>query len=221
VRLTASTGAQASQTTKFLWDRKFSVPQLTIERNGSDTLLGSYRLGWTACGGRPGPGIPTTTTTLPPRRAGLGRGRHEQRRRGPDVGEYYPYALVSRAGNGSGAPAVRPLGFTGEPLDSVTGLCHLRARQHDAGTGRCLSTDPSPATTDPYISGYVYASDRATVLGIRQRTIAFVSSVRQVHPVRGHLGADVVRDEATDTVAGLEQVPGHIGPCNSHCPRGR
>jgi RHS repeat-associated protein len=55
--------------------------------------------------------------------------------------------------------------FTGELIDSPTGLYHLRARQYDPVTGRFTSTDPlAPALNDPYVAGYVYANNRPTLL---------------------------------------------------------
>jgi RHS repeat-associated protein len=72
--------------------------------------------------------------------------------------EYYPYGQVRLAGVGGGAPTANPFGFSGEQLDGLTGLHHLRARQYDSGTGRFLTTDPLAAPfTDPYSASYVYA----------------------------------------------------------------
>jgi RHS repeat-associated protein len=75
--------------------------------------------------------------------------------------EYYPYGMVRQGGTGSGAPAVQPFAFTGEQLDTVTGLYHLRARQYDPGIGRFLRLDPqAQPIADPYQSRYIYANDR-------------------------------------------------------------
>lgn len=72
--------------------------------------------------------------------------------------EVYPYGDVRLAGDGAGAPAVQPFGFTGEQLDGVTGLYHLRARQYDPGTGRFLTTDPvTMPISSPYVASYAYA----------------------------------------------------------------
>ena len=64
----------------------------------------------------------------------------------------------------SGGPAAQPFRFTGEQLDTSTGLLHLRARQYDAATGRFMSTDPAaPAISDPYVGSYAYVRNRPTV----------------------------------------------------------
>jgi RHS repeat-associated protein len=80
--------------------------------------------------------------------------------------EYYPYGLLRRhgdAGGGNGAPAVQPFTFTGEQLDSITGLYHMRARQYDSEIGRFLTTDPLvPSISDPYVGAYIYARNNPT-----------------------------------------------------------
>lgn len=54
--------------------------------------------------------------------------------------------------------------FTGEQLDSLTGLYHLRARQYDPGTGRFLTTDPvALPLSDPYVALYAYVGQRPTM----------------------------------------------------------
>jgi RHS repeat-associated protein len=153
VRLSASTGALASQTTKFLWDRNFGLPQVAIERNGSDALLRYYRFGLDLLRQTAG------ATTYYYHHDGLGSVADVTSSAGASLtwGEFYPYGSVRQAGTGAGAPAVQPFGFTGEQMDSFSGLYHLRARQYDPGTGRFLTTDPVvPAMTDPYVAAYSY-----------------------------------------------------------------
>lgn len=160
VRLSASTGALASQTTKFLWDRNFGLPQIAIERNGSDALLRYYRFGLDLLRQTAG------STTYYYHHDGLGSVGDVTSSAGASLtwGEYYPYGIRRQAGTGTGAPATQPFGFTGEQQDAITGLYHLRARQYDAGTGRFLSLDPAkPATSDPYLSSYVYVWDSPVV----------------------------------------------------------
>ncbi|MFG2896040.1 ricin-type beta-trefoil lectin domain protein [Streptomyces zaomyceticus] len=51
-------------------------------------------------------------------------------------------------------------GFLGQPLDSITGLNLLGARNYDATTGRFLSPDPIFQAGDPnQMGGYTYAAD--------------------------------------------------------------
>ena len=55
--------------------------------------------------------------------------------------------------------------FSGSLLDADTGLYHMRARQYDPSNGRFHSVDPLlPDRASPYISAYVYAENRPTVL---------------------------------------------------------
>lgn len=154
VRLSASTGAAANQTTKSLWDRNFGLPQLAIERDGNNALLRYYRYGLDLLRETAG----STTYYYHP--DGLGLAADVTGSTGTSLtwSESYPYGQVRQAGiAGSGAPAVQPFGFTGEQLDSLTGLYHLRARQYDPGTGRFLTNDPvAGPNTDPYVASYAY-----------------------------------------------------------------
>jgi RHS repeat-associated protein len=161
VRLQASTGTGASQITKFLWDRTFGHPQLAIERNGSDALLRYYRYGSDLLRQTAG------STTYYYHHDGLGSVVDVASSTGSSLSweEYYPYGVVRKGGVGTGAPAVQPFNFTGEELDSFTGLYHLRARQYDVATGRFLSRDPVPApVNDPFVASYVYARNNPGVL---------------------------------------------------------
>lgn len=158
-RLEASAGPNAGDKIKFLWDVNWSLPQLTLERNGSGSQLRRYVTGNDA--------ISVT---------------------GPEGVNYYHYdalGSVVRVTSATGVPQwsysyepfgashsatkVNPLAqdnpmrYTGEYLDP-TGLYHLRARQYDSLSGRFLSTDPIPApATDPYVSSYVYVRNRPTL----------------------------------------------------------
>ncbi len=65
--------------------------------------------------------------------------------------------------NDPNAPA-NPMQFTGEYVDP-TGFYNLRARAYDPSVGRFLTTDPlPPKLSDPYVSAYVYANNRPTLL---------------------------------------------------------
>jgi RHS repeat-associated protein len=160
VRLSASTGALANQTTKFLWDRSFGLPQLAIERNGSDALQRYYRYGLDLQRQTAG------STNYYYHQDGLGSVTDVTSSTGASLSwsEYYPYGLVRTAGAGAGAPAVQPFNFTGEHLDGVTGLYHLRARQYEPATGRFLTTDPvASLITDPYVSSYLYVKNNPAI----------------------------------------------------------
>jgi len=161
-RLSASTGSQANKTTKFLWDRAFGLPQLALERNGSDALVRSYRYGLDLLSQAAG------SKTYWYHHDGLGSVVDITGSTGTSVSwsEYYPYGLVrqqGKAGGGTGAPAVQTFAFTGEQLDPLTGLYHLRARQYDPRTGRFLTTDPvALPISDPYVSAYIYVGQHPT-----------------------------------------------------------
>jgi RHS repeat-associated protein len=160
VRLSASTGALANQTTKFLWDRNFGLPQVAMERDGSDALLRYYRFGLDLLRQTAG------ATTYYYHHDGLGSVGDVSSSAGASLswGEYYPYGLARQAGTGAGAPAVQPFGFTGEQRDAVTNLYHLRARQYDPGTGRFFSEDPVQASIQrPCSSPYEYARNNPLV----------------------------------------------------------
>jgi RHS repeat-associated protein len=66
---------------------------------------------------------------------------------------------VRTAGAASGAP-VDPFAFTGQYLDSPTGLYHLRARQYDPTIGRFTAVDPvAQSITSPCVNAYTYGRD--------------------------------------------------------------
>jgi RHS repeat-associated protein len=81
-----------------------------------------------------------------------------------------PAAIAATMTTATGGESARvkaptnPIQFTGQYLDSATGLYHLRARQYDPSTGRFLTLDPlAPTLTDPYVAAYVYVNSRPTV----------------------------------------------------------
>ena len=84
--------------------------------------------------------------------------------------EYAPYGQVRSAG--SAGAAADPFGFSGQYLDTPTGLYHLRARQYDPGTGRFLTTDPVTASiSDPYVGAYVYVETCLPATRIRAASV--------------------------------------------------
>ncbi len=72
-RLSASTGPAAAQTTKYLWDENFALPELTIERDGADQPLRRYVNGLETVSEI----TPAGRVLLPSRRDGL-RGEHDR-----------------------------------------------------------------------------------------------------------------------------------------------
>jgi RHS repeat-associated protein len=160
-RLQASSGAQAGDTTKYLWDTNGSLPQVALERNGSDALArryiyGAQRISMTA-----------GSATSYYHHDRLGSVTNVTGATGASQWEYgyEPFGKARTENNIDRKAPANPMKFAGELLDADTGLYHLRARQYDPSTGRFLSTDPlAPAITDPYVSSYVYAKNRSTLL---------------------------------------------------------
>ncbi len=159
-RLSASTGPAAAQTTKYLWDENFALPELTIERDGADQPLRRYVNG-----------LETVSEITPQgefffHRDAMGSVVNATDSAGVTQWTrlYEPFGVKrSETKDSPTAPAV-PLGYAGEYNEPASGLFDLRARQYDPAVGRFLSEDPvSPALTDPYASAYAYASDQPTV----------------------------------------------------------
>jgi len=152
LRLSASTGTTAAKTTRYVWDRNFGLAQLAIERNGSDTTLRSYAYALDLLSQTAG------TSTFYYHHDGLGSVSDVTAAAGKPLAwyEYQPFGALRRSGADTKAPT-NLFRFTGEYLDTFSGLYHLRARQYDPGIGRFLSHDPvAPTLEDPYVASYVY-----------------------------------------------------------------
>ena len=142
-RLSESDG---TNTTRFLWDANQPLPQLAIERNSAGTLLRRYHHGLDLVSMRNGAGADFYHHP-----DGLGSAANLTDATGATQWsyEYEPYGAERVATPAPGAPVNR-IRYTGEYLDTDTGLYHLRARQYDPLTGRFLTTDPVAAdVSDP------------------------------------------------------------------------
>ena len=65
-----------------------------------------------------------------------------------------------RASGSSSQARVNPFGFSGQYLDSTSGLYYLRARQYDPSSGRFTAVDPiGPSVGETAIGAYVYANN--------------------------------------------------------------
>jgi RHS repeat-associated protein len=158
-RLTATSGGS---TTTYLWDENADLPQLALERDVTGAALRRHlhdhagALQLTASGSDYWPLLDPYDSV-----AGLTDASGALAR----TTSYEPFGAVrSTTALIAGAPA-SSLGYDSQQLDPATGLYNLRARQYDPASGRFLATDPiAPALSDPYVSAYVYANNRPTVL---------------------------------------------------------
>ncbi len=147
----------AIQTT-WSWDTVGGLPELALEKNAVGAVTRSYLQGPT------GPLTETTTT-------GTAFLHHDLIGSTSDATsptgtptyayQYHPYG-EQRTRSVLQAAAVEPTQrFTGETLDTETGLYHQRARQYDPATGLFTATDPlQPNPRNPAASTYTYADNQ-------------------------------------------------------------
>jgi RHS repeat-associated protein len=159
-RLQASTGSQASKKTNYLWDTSFNLPQLALERDGNNALLRRYVYGASRIS------MTTGGAAYYYHYDNLGSVANVTSSTGASqwTEVYEPFGSIrTETKNNSSAPA-NFMKFAGEYQDP-TGLYYLRARQYDPTIGRFNTLDPLPPTIgNAYLSSYVYADDRPTVL---------------------------------------------------------
>ena len=156
VRLSAATSPAAANTTQFVVDRSFNLPQVAIERDGTGTTLRRYIYGLDRISEKtPSP------TPFYYHHDGLGSVSDVTSSIGASLAwtEYQPFGQFRSAGTAAGTPA-NPFLFAGQYQDSSTSLYYLRARQYDPTTGRFTATDPLPGSVgDPYVGAYVYVQN--------------------------------------------------------------
>jgi RHS repeat-associated protein len=149
--------------TRYAWDLAGDLPMLATESNAAGATVRRYVNGPEgAVSMATGAGVrsyyvhdPIGSVTDVVGSAGATQWRYD----------YDPFGAASTTTQVDGAAAVNPVRFAGEYLDAATGQYHLRARQYDPALGRMLSSDPvAPRLDDPYVSAYVYANDRPTLL---------------------------------------------------------
>ena len=155
VRLQASTGTSAANKTNFVWDLNQGLPQVALERNGSNTVLRQYIYGLKRIRQTVGTASYYHTDQLGSVTNTTSASGASQR-----TWSYEPYGVIRTSSGSSPASFVN---FTGEYLDP-TGLYHLRARQYDPASGRFTRTDPlETGSSDPGLSAYAYVEGRPTV----------------------------------------------------------
>ncbi|MGH3078100.1 MAG: DUF6531 domain-containing protein [Gaiellaceae bacterium] len=160
LRVQASTGSQANRRTSFLWDMNGGLPQIALERDGSEKLLRRYVYGMRRISQTAGNGTSYFVYD------GLGSVAHLASPSGQTqrTWSYEPFGEIRTEEKANGNQPESAMRFTGEYLDP-TGLYHLRARQYDPATGRFLRLDPAGQSPDDRaISAYSYVANRPTVM---------------------------------------------------------
>lgn len=160
-RLKASSGNQASAKTNFLWDPNAPLPLLAVERDGNNALLRRYIYGADLIS------MTTGGSTFYYHPDGLGTISNLTSSTGATqwTYTYEPFGTARTTTKNNNQAPSNPIQFTGQYLDSATGLYHLRARQYDPTIGRFLQPDPRSAPLrHPYVGTYAYAENRPTLL---------------------------------------------------------
>jgi RHS repeat-associated protein len=150
------TDVVGTSTTNSLWDSNAPLPELALERDGSNNLLRRYAYGV---------GISPVSITTP---AGSFYYHYDSLRNIANLTDatgvtkwtysYEPYGNTITAQSTTGAPS-NPNLYNGQYLDT-TGLYSLRARQYDPNSSRFLETDPKPGgANQPYEGTYDYAGE--------------------------------------------------------------
>ena len=137
-----------------------ALPQIALERDGSNSVLRGYTYGQRRVSQTAGS---NTSYFL---YDGLGSVANLVSSTGSTqwTWSYEPFGPTRTEQKANGNQPDVSMRFAGEYLDP-TGLYHLRARQYDPASGRFLGRDPIPGPpADPYVSAYVYADNAPTVL---------------------------------------------------------
>jgi RHS repeat-associated protein len=155
------TSDNRTESTQYLWDINKVVPQVLTESDGKESAFYTY-------------GLQRISTTDPRGEQiyyqydGLGSVRSLSDRRG-NTGVTYSYdafgepLLTPDHGDHDFLSRADYLGdndflFTGEQMDTETGLIYLRARYYDPETGRFITRDPfnGVASVPPSLNRYAY-----------------------------------------------------------------
>jgi RHS repeat-associated protein len=159
-RLQASTGSQASKKTNYLWDTNNTLPQMALERDGSNALLRRYVYGSSRIS------MTTGGAAYYYHYDNLGSVANVTNASGTSMWteQYEPFGSIRTETKNNNSAPTNFMKFTGEYQDP-TGLYYLRARLDDPTLGRFLTRDPvEPSVSDPYVSTYLYVADRPTVM---------------------------------------------------------
>lgn len=160
-------GSGGVEITKSIWDPSFPIPQLYKETETSGNGVRQYDNVLDTHGVVTSSNAGGAIASFVPLYDGLGSVVAVTDSNGApqSMFDYEPFGAQAAEDRLDPKAPQMPLRFAGEYLDPGTGLYHLRARQYDPADGRFLTTDPLPqGIEDPYVSSYIYANDRPTVL---------------------------------------------------------
>jgi RHS repeat-associated protein len=152
------TQAVGSATTKYLWDTNGRLPQVVLERTGSNASLRTYVYGKSRISMTAG-GVHYYAYDA------LGSIANVSSSTGTAewTYAYEPFGATSTETQSDPNAPPNPMKFAGEFLDQA-GFYDLRAREYDTNTGRFQQRDIVTQTTQPYVSTYAYVGDQPTVL---------------------------------------------------------
>ncbi len=147
--------AQGVSTVNYLWDPNAALPLLALERDAGGTTPRRYAYGSGLLGMRTGGAEDWYLSDM------LGSVANLTNSTGSLEWSYSyePYGTIRTEIENDPAAPFNPIRFTGQYLDTDTGLYHLRARQYDSTAGRFLQVDPLGTAADPYGSLYRYTEN--------------------------------------------------------------
>jgi RHS repeat-associated protein len=146
-------------TTAFVVDRNFALPQVVGERDGQGASIRRYSYGAGVVAQTDGEGMVYL------HRDGLGSITDVTSTSGESSSwrSFAAFGQIRATGMVEGTPQVG-FAFTGQYHDLVTGTYHLRARQYDPMIGRLLSRDAvAQPVHEPYVAAYLYVGQRPTM----------------------------------------------------------
>jgi RHS repeat-associated protein len=152
----------------YLWDVNLALPQLAVERDGTNELTRrSYLYGLDRVALRNGAAGDGDLGTYYYHHDGLGSVVNVTDSDGAPQWSYRydAFGLERRATQEDASAPTNPMRYTGELYDTELGLYDLRAREYNPAVGRFLQTDPVVAQLDdPYVADYVYVNNLPTSL---------------------------------------------------------
>jgi RHS repeat-associated protein len=200
-RVTATLG---TTTTKYVWDTLGGLPNLVLERDGTNTMIRRYVYGPdrvlstdtpTATSYYLTDTLGSVTNLVGP--TGIVQATYT----------YDPWGAARTTTITDPTVNNNPLKYTGQYLDATSNY-HLRARQYNPTLGQFTQTDPMPmGLGSPFESAFVYVGDRPTFLidpsGMRGQESGFAKQAKE-----GAL-------EALSQISNVATLDNTVGVCGS------